>query len=317
MRFYLAPMEGVIDYHLRKLYREIGGLDIFVTEFIRVTDHVLPAKVFLRYCPELSQAQASDTRIQLLGSNPEALAKNAAKAAYLGAAAIDLNFGCPAKTVNKHRGGARLLNEPDTLFAIVSKVRQAVPANIPVTSKIRLGFEARKNYVTTAQAISAAGANELIVHARSKADGYRPPAYWSCIAEIRANINIPVIANGEIRSVADYLHCRTQSGCDDVMLGRGILARPDLALAIRAYMDQRPYSALSWFNVLTILYNFYRQTRDYYPKKYMGNRLKQWLVYLKQHYPAAEAFFQALKRHRDAAEIEACFAKAFTHDCAA
>lgn len=316
MRFYLAPMEGVIDYPLRQLYRQIGGLDVFVTEFVRVTDHVLPRKVFLRYCPELHQSHC-DTRVQLLGSNAEALAQNAAKAAQLGAAAIDLNFGCPAKTVNRHRGGACLLNEPDTVAKIVAKVREAVPLDTPVTAKIRLGYEKRDNYVTIARAICAAGANELVVHARSKTDGYRPPAYWSCIAEIRSAVHIPVIANGEIWSVEDYLNCLAQSGCEDVMLGRGVLAHPDLALAIRAHINQQSYQPLSWPSILNILYDFYEQTRHHYPKKYQGNRLKQWLVYLKRHYPAAELFFQELKYHRDSASIEACFERAFTHDCAA
>src|SRR5690606_19422497 len=107
-------------------------------------------------------------------------------------------------------------------------VRDALPAHIPVSAKIRLGYEDRSSYMDNAQAVEAAGASELVVHARSKADGYKPPAYWHYIADIKARLKIPVVANGEIWSVDDYLRCREESGCEDVMLGRGLLACPDL-----------------------------------------------------------------------------------------
>src|SRR5690554_6286652 len=176
MRIYLAPMEGVVDHHLRRLYAGIGGLDLCVTEFIRVTQTRLPEKVFRRYCPELAAPLTLPVRIQLLGSDPTYLALNARRAARLGASGIDLNFGCPAKTVNKSRGGACLLNEPELLHQIARQVRDAVPQDTPVTAKIRLGYETRANYIETALALEEGGIAELVVHGRSKADGYRPPA---------------------------------------------------------------------------------------------------------------------------------------------
>jgi len=301
-------MEGVVDHHLRHLLTRIGGIDVCVTEFIRVTDHTLPKKVFLRYCPELAENSASDsvhhvalcpTRIQLLGSNPTALANNALKAADLGAPGIDLNFGCPAKTVNRHRGGACLLNEPMTLHNIVAAVRHQVPATIPVTAKIRLGYENRDSYLQTARAIFEAGANELVVHARSKADAYRPPAYWECIAEIRQQVPIRVVANGEIWNVEDYRRCRQLSLCDDVMIGRGLLATPDLALQIRALQNNTRYRAKTWTEIAIILLEFFRITSEIYPKKYMGNRVKQWLHYLSRQYAEAKLLFNDIKRVRD------------------
>lgn len=307
MRIFLAPMEGVVDHHLRQLYAGIGGIDLCVSEFIRVTDTRLPEKVFKRYCPELLAPHAIPVRVQLLGSRPRALAYNAAKAAHMGATAVDLNFGCPAKTVNKHRGGACLLDEPRLLHDIVRAVREAVPSEVPVTAKIRLGFEQRRGYLQTATAIAAAGASELVVHARSKADAYRPPAYWRCIGTIRHALAIPVVANGEIWSVEDYRRCRELSGCEDVMLGRGLLARPDLARAIKAQCEAKPYSPLSWAGVLTLLYEFHQQTRAYYPRKYCGNRLKQWLMYLQRQYPEAQGFFEYVKRTRDPETIEEAF----------
>ncbi len=304
MRLFLAPMEGVVDPALRELYCALGGVDVFVTEFIRVTQSLLPQKLFLRYCPELEAPLAVPVRVQLLGSNTEMLAANAQRAALLGAPAIDLNFGCPAKTVNKHRGGACLLQEPNSLFDIVSAVRQAVPSAIPVTAKIRLGYGAREGYIENAQAIAAAGAAELVVHGRSRADGYKPPAYWDAIGEIRAALNIPVVANGEIWSVEDFLRCRAESGCSDFMLGRGLLAQPDLALAIKALTRGEAYSPLAWQQILSKVWQYHRSTLPHYESRYVGNRLKQWLMYLRRQYAQAAIFFDDIKQLRDPSDLE-------------
>ncbi|MFN9068874.1 MAG: tRNA-dihydrouridine synthase, partial [Bdellovibrionales bacterium] len=141
----LAPMEGVMDWVFRDLITQIGGVDQVTTEFIRVTKNLHPNKVFFRYAPELhmgSQTRAGTPLfIQLLGGEPEPMAANAHRAAELGAKGIDLNFGCPAKTVNRHDGGASLLRYPDRLHKIAKAVRSAVPQHIPVTAKMRLGFE--------------------------------------------------------------------------------------------------------------------------------------------------------------------------------
>jgi tRNA-dihydrouridine synthase C len=313
MKLYLAPMEGVVDHHLRKIYSQIGGIDYCVTEFIRINDAVLPRRVFMKYCPELLTQQQNDTqyciptRVQLLGSHPKLLALNAKKAAKLGAIGIDLNFGCPAKTVNKNRGGACLLDETDLIYEIVDAVRQAVPAHVPVTAKIRLGYNDRDSYLQNAQAIALAGASELFVHARSKRDGYNPPAYWPLISEIKRTVSIPVIANGEIWTLRDYIQCKTESDCLDFMLGRGLLANPGLALEIRAYENGRVPPKLDWKDTLKLLHQFFIETSQAYPKKHTGNRVKQWLHYLKNNYSEAHNLFEEIKRERNFDSINAVF----------
>lgn len=312
MRLFLAPMEGVIDHHVRALITSIGAIDVCVTEFVRVSDNQhLPERVFRRLCPELDHASKTATgtpvRIQLLGGQPQALAHNAATAARLGASAIDLNFGCPAKTVNKNDGGASLLREPERIYAIVKAVREQVPSQTPVSAKIRLGFDDRSAYLDNARAVFDAGANELTVHARSKADGYKPPAYWDYLAKIREAIDIPVIANGEIWSVEDWRQCQAQSGCEDFMLGRGMLARPDLALAIKAAHTHQDYAPMAWPVMLELLWRYYFITKPLYPAKHLGNRIKQWLSYLRLYYRQAHDMFEAIKRKRDAHDIEAEF----------
>ena len=318
MRLFLAPMEGVTDHHFRTILTAIGGVDLCVTEFVRVNDHALPEKTLYRECPELpgTPNQSSKTpsgvpvRVQLLGSNPETVAQSALTAANLGAAGIDLNFGCPAKTVNKSRGGSILLKEPALVNKIVSAVRAAVPQRLPVTAKIRLGYEDRSLYLDNAHAIAEAGANELCVHARSRADGYKPPAYWSYIANIVDAVSIPVIANGEIWSIDDFERCRSESHCEDFMLGRGLVACPDLALQIRAHLGGQAHSALTWPDVVALLKRFYLVTEGMYPPKYLGNRVKQWLYYLQMHYAEAEPFFHTIKRYKQPEQFADAFSSA-------
>ena len=227
-------MEGLLDFVLRDVLTRVGGVDRCVSEFIRVSGNLLTDRVFLSYIPELKNGGRTlagvPVRAQLLGSDPGCMAENAARLAALGPEGIDLNFGCPAKTVNRHGGGAALLREPESIAAVVAAVRRAVPAPLPVSAKMRLGYDDAGLARECAQAMEQGGATELVVHARTKADGYRPPAYWEQIPAIRAAVAIPVVANGEIWSVADALRCRSLSGCDALMLGRIYGALESLAL---------------------------------------------------------------------------------------
>ena len=309
MRILLAPMEGVVDYTMRDMLSSLGGLDRCVTEFVRVNTHLLPAKVFYRLCPELHHGgktlSGTPVYVQLLGSNPELMAINALRAAELGALGIDINFGCPAKTVNKSDGGSILLREPHRLHDIVSAMRKAVPPATPVTAKIRLGYEDHSLLSEIVAAITSAGADELTIHARTKVDGYKPPAYWQHIHNIQANSPIPVIANGEVWTVDDYHQCRTESGCQDVMLGRGLLTQPDLAAQIKQQQSGATPEPMSWQSVLQLLSRFAKTTEQNFEDKYVGNRVKQWLGYLRHgQYPESVRLFEQIKRLKTAAEIQ-------------
>lgn len=312
----LAPMEGVVEHHVRDILSRIGGLDGCVTEFIRVTDQKLPPKVFYKFAPELNNhcltPNGTPVKVQLLGSNPVSMALNAQELVRYGATSIDLNFGCPAKTVNSHEGGACLLRTPHRVYSIIKAIRDAIPSSVPVSAKIRLGYEDRSTYLDNAQAAEDAGASELTVHARSKVDGYKPPAYWHYIADIKAKLSIPVIANGEVWTLDDYYKCREQSGCDDVMLGRGLLSCPDLARQIKASLTNEDYTPMTWAQICQMLYNYYQLTTPLYEVRNCGNRVKQWLMYLSRQYPEAQIFFEDVKRKSTPDEIDACFQRALT-----
>ena len=155
-------MEGLLDFMLRDVLKRVGGIDRCVSEFIRVTGTLLPERVFTRIVPELNtfgRTRAGvPVRAQLLGSDAVCLADNAARLAGLGPAGIDLNFGCPAKLVNRHGGGAALLDDPELVGRIVGEVRRAVPHGVPVSAKMRLGFNDSSRALECALAIVAGGA---------------------------------------------------------------------------------------------------------------------------------------------------------------
>lgn len=306
MRVLLAPMQGVVDHPMREMLTRIGGYDRCVTEFIRVTHSVLPEKVFFRYCPELKQEgktrAGTPVYIQFLGSNPDFLAENAVIAAALGVPGIDLNFGCPAKTVNRHEGGSVLLKEPKRVADIVKAVRDAVDPAVPVTAKIRLGFKDASLLEDIASGIEEAGASELCIHARTRDDGYKPPAYWQHIDAVQQQLTIPVIANGEIWVPEHAVQAQLESGCSDLMLGRGALACPDLARAIKQQQQGQVPRFMSWLEVVDELADFFENS-DQPDPKYIGNRTKQWLSYLRLQYPDADLLFQRIKRLRCVSEI--------------
>lgn len=310
MKIILAPMEGVVDHTFREMLTNIGGIDRCVTEFVRITDALLPNRVFYRYCPELKNHSRTSSGIpvyvQLLGGKPEPMALNAQRAVKLGAAGIDINFGCPAKSVNRNDGGSVILKEPERVYKIVKAIRDAVSSQVPVTAKIRLGFSDDSLLNEIHAAVVDAGASELIVHARTREDGYKPPAYWSALAEIQATGKIPVIANGEIWSVDHARQCLNESACSDLMLGRGLLAKPDLALLIKDSLGQNQQletschgehnEQMQWINVLDLLLKFCEITEIEYERKYVGNRVKQWLAYLRRQYQLADLLFEDVKR---------------------
>ncbi|QFU22270.1 tRNA dihydrouridine(16) synthase DusC [Shewanella eurypsychrophilus] len=290
MRVILAPMEGVADAPMRALLTGVGGYDLVISEFIRVVDQLLPEKVFYRLCAELANESktlsGTPVRLQLLGQHPQWMAENAIRAIELGSLGVDLNFGCPAPMVNRSNGGAAMLKQPETIYKVVKAVREAVDEKFPVSAKIRLGWDDKSRCVEIAQAIEAAGATELTVHARTKEEGYKPPAHWLYIQKIKSSVAMPVIANGEVWSREDYLKCQQVSQCDDVMIGRGALAVPNLAHVIKGDQAKMP-----WAKVLQLLLQYSEYEIVSEKEKYYPARIKQWLKFIAKQYSQADELF--------------------------
>ena len=305
----LAPMQGLMDAPMRDLLTRIGGFDECVSEFVRITHTVHSRATWLKYAPEIANGNRTPSgvpcTIQLLGSDEEKMAENALEAVRFGVAKIDLNFGCPAPTVNKHQGGAVLLKEPERIHRIVRTLRRALPGHIPLSGKMRLGFEDKTLALENAQAIAEGGACSLTVHARTKVEGYEPPAHWFWVKKIADAVSIPVTANGDVFTLRDYLDIKRESGCNSVMIGRGAVMRPDLARQIKQYENgeevcEMPFAEiLGWINLFVDLCLF--QTAN---EKYAVARLKQWLGMMKKAYPEAQALFDAVRTVREAEAVK-------------
>ena len=295
MKLILAPMEGVTDFVMRDMLTQLGGIDQCVTEFLRVTCRLHPHSVFYKNCPELkmnSRTRAgTPVFVQLLGGQAGPLAENAQRAAELGAVGIDLNFGCPAKTVNRHDGGATLLQYPQRIFDIVKTVRAAVPAAVPVSAKMRLGFQDTALALDNARAIAEAGATFMTIHCRTKLQGYRPPAHWEWIPRLQEVVKVPVVANGDIYSMQTFKKCVEVSGAEQFMIGRGALSDPRIFKRIK---EQESVQA-PWLEAKALLPKFFEASVSYINPHFATSRTKQWLKALSLAHPEAKDVFNEIK----------------------
>ena len=282
----LAPMDGLTDAPMRAVQGELGAFTLAVSEFLRVSAEVPPKRVFLRHVPELTQGARTPSglpvQVQLLGGHPGRMAQAAVVACEAGARAVDVNFGCPAPTVNRHDGGATLLKHPERIREVVAAIRAALPAEVPVSAKLRLGWDSMDAIFENADMAAEGGAAWLTIHGRTRAQGYQPPADWSRIGIVRARLGIPVVANGDIWSLEDFRRCRDQTGCAHFMLGRGALANPRLPAQIARELGlpcEEPVAVdtpFDWLPPLQRLMEFTAciEGRD---RPMPLGRLKQWL----------------------------------------
>jgi tRNA-dihydrouridine synthase C len=307
----LAPMEGVTDAAMRGLLSELGGFTFCVAEFLRVSQAVPGKRIFEKHIPELMQGGRTATglpvQVQLLGGNPDLLARAALVCIRAGARAVDLNFGCPARMVNRHDGGATLLQYPDRIRAIVAAVRAAVPAELPVSAKLRLGWDNIHAIHVNAERAAEGGADWITVHARTKCQGYRPPAYWKPLGAVRARLHIPVVANGEIWTIDDLRRCRDETGCQHFMLGRGALADPTLGCKAACELGIPGSGLLQSFartpvEFLPLISRYVELcSASGLPPAYILARVKQWLRMI--NHDGRLAWFDILKGCQNLGEL--------------
>lgn len=312
----LAPMEGVTDAPMRALMSERGGFTYCVSEFLRVNDLVPPAHVYRSHIPEISHGCRTESgtpvQVQILGGNPEIMAQSALRATELGAGAIDINFGCPAPTVNRHDGGATLLKHPQRLEAIVRAVRSAVPREIPVSAKLRLGWDTIEPIHENAERAAMGGADWITIHARTRMQAYQPPVYWKPIGEVRRRLGIPVVANGDIWTLDAFKRCREETQSENFMIGRAALANPELPALIARELglplresiktrDQAPLrSSPDYWQ--PILYRFAEISAPHAGRqKYVVQRIKQWVKMSHNQEPLS--WFETLKRTQNLPEL--------------
>ncbi len=231
---YLAPMAGVTDTIFRQLCKEQGA-DVVVTEFVSAEG------IFRKNARTLEYLDFEESErplgVQLFGGDPDHLAEAARLIAeWKRPDFIDLNFGCPVNKVVCKQGGSALLKDCPLLERVARAVVQAV-APLPVTAKIRIGWNAQSiNATTTARLLEDAGIQALAIHGRTKEQGYSGEADWDVIGQVVQSVAIPVIGNGDLDSAATVTRRRAQTGVAGVMLGRAAMSSPWLFRDIRHWL---------------------------------------------------------------------------------
>lgn len=241
-------MEGVTDAPIRAYFGKRRGLTHGVSEFFRISQDLPSVKVFKNHVPELNTGSLAGEclpiQVQLLGGNPELLAEASKRAIEAGAIGIDLNFGCPAPTVNRHDGGATLLKYPQRIRSICEAVRRQVPNEYAVSAKLRLGFDDTTLLHQNVQSAAEGGVNWITLHGRTRTQGYQPPADWYKIGEVERALNgdaptqnsLPIVANGDLFTLDDLKRCQEASRCRHFMIGRGAMANPGLVWEFASYL---------------------------------------------------------------------------------
>ena len=229
----LAPMAGITDLPFRLLCKEQGA-DIVVTEMISAKGMHYGNK---NSVPLLeSREEERPVGVQLFGSEPDIIAEQAATMEARGFDFVDLNFGCPVpKIVNNHEGSA-LMREPEKIGQIVAAIKKV--SKLPVTVKIRAGFTKDEiNAPEVAKVAEANGAAAVAVHARTREQFYSGQADWSVIKSVKDAVSIPVIGNGDLRTGADIIRMREETGCDAFMVGRAAKGNPWVFAQMKRFLE--------------------------------------------------------------------------------
>ncbi|MBI3161120.1 MAG: tRNA-dihydrouridine synthase family protein, partial [Chloroflexi bacterium] len=215
----LAPMDGYSDWPFRSLCRELGSAMSY-TEFVQVE------KILSRSKQPAKKLYFQETErpvtFQLYGDNVDKIIEAALIVQDWGPTIIDINMGCPAKSVSDRGAGVGMMKSPLKIARLFTKLSAKLRA--PLTGKIRLGWERNRNYKLIARIVEECGGSLIAIHGRTKEQSYSGNANWDAIAEVKSIVKIPVIGNGDVRRVEDIDKLKRHTNCDAVMIGRGALA---------------------------------------------------------------------------------------------
>jgi tRNA-dihydrouridine synthase B len=217
----LSPMDGVSDWPFRSLCRRLGSAMSY-TEFVRAED-VLQGRASVDKRLTYEEAERPVV-FQIYGDDPDKIVEAALRIQGLGPDVIDLNMGCPAKSVANRGAGVGMMRTPLKIARTFRKLTAAL--DIPVTGKMRLGWDGCQSYKLVARIVEENGGALIALHGRTKEQGYGGTANWDAIAEVKAAVKIPIIGNGDVRSVADIKRMQEYTGCEAVMIGREAMANP-------------------------------------------------------------------------------------------
>lgn len=229
----LAPMAGICDLPFRLLCKE-QGCDIVYTEMVSVKGMFYNNKNTEPLI--MTDDREKPVGVQIFGSEPELMAEQAKRLEDSGFAFIDVNMGCPVPKIVNNGEGSALMKKPELIGDIVNALVNK--CTLPITIKIRAGFSKDNlNAPEIARIAEAAGVSAIAVHGRTREQYYQGKADWEIIREVKKNVNIPVIGNGDVCSGADVLKIKEETGCDSVMIGRAAKGNPWIFREIKSFIE--------------------------------------------------------------------------------
>ena len=296
----MAPLAGLTDYPFRRAAGKFGP-GLTVTEMVSARALVFGNEKTLRMAaPGTGEDLFS---VQIFGSDPEVMKEASLICRDMGAAIIDVNMGCPQRKVIKSGSGAALMKRPELAAAIVEAITSAV--EIPVTAKIRLGWDAASmNAPQLAKMLEDAGVSLISVHARTRNQMFGGRADWKAIRYIKDVIGIPVMANGDIKSVKDAARCLVDSGADGIMIGRAVLGRPWFLRQAAEYLSGSGSIFEPSICEISETVNLHLGLiRDHYPEPVSTRMAKKHLAWYTKGFRHSAAFRDQIYRVREMDEL--------------
>jgi len=289
----LAPMAGVSDRVFRNLCRQHGA-DYTVSEMVASDPRLRSSDKTRR---RLDQTGASGIRIaQIAGAEPAALAGAALHCVERGAEVIDINMGCPAKKVCNKLAGSALMRDEALVAALLGAVIAAV--DVPVTLKMRTGWDpAHRNAPVIARLAESAGVALVTVHGRTRACGYKGEVEYETIAQVKSEVSIPVVANGDIRTVAEARRVLAVTGCDGLMIGRGAFGNPWIFAELKAGLrGDKSFAVPTTGQVVSTMGQHVAALHEFYGCQ-IGTRVaRKHIGWYADHLPGGKAFRQEFNR---------------------
>ena len=243
-KIWLAPLAGFTDNAFRKICKQ-NGADVIVSEMVSADGIVFDKNRSISYTD--SDESQRPFGIQLFGSEPKIMAKAAEIILEKKPDFIDVNMGCPVKKVIKRGAGSALMKTPDKAEAIIREMKNVLDGcKIPLSVKIRSGWDMQNiNATDFGKMLQSAGADMICIHPRTRTQMFSGRSDWSLIKELKQNLTIPIIGNGDIRTPEDAREMFSQTNCDSIMVGRGILGKPWLLKEIKDYLLKSEIISLS------------------------------------------------------------------------
>jgi tRNA-dihydrouridine synthase len=296
----LAPMQDITDLPFWRLMSKYGGVDLYFTEFFRVTSHYVPEKNILRSI--LENPTGCPAVAQIIGNDLEAMARTAKALEKHPVAAIDLNLGCPAPVVYRKCAGGGLLRDLPRVDALLGALRDAVEGAFTV--KTRIGFESPGEFDALLEVFSKHRLDLLTVHGRTVAEKYGPHVHLDRIAQAVRSLPFPVQANGNVVSAASAMETLTQTSAEGLMIGRGAIRNPWIFSQIRDCLAGREVSLPTGRQVLDYISDLYDAAcSPGVPEKAQVQKMKKYMNFLGEGLEDSQVFLHDIRRCATRAEF--------------